>query len=255
MICRGRKALLALVLLAGCGASETSAPQASGEPLSYSCRLIDSYNYWAPAPYTEEPVEESYYDDVLLAGDSRMGSLALYGTHPGAEIKYVTSLNLLLIDTMPLDENEEGDDTTLMNVLQDTTKNNIYLLFGINEIRNSNFDAFFEQYRSIVEMLRQNKADVNVYIILAYHPDKITDLPEPALSEHLQMLNEGLIQIAADEAVYYLDTDNGLDENGTIRDEYVWDGLHFNPDGAHAFEDYIATHVVRKEKYVQEICE
>ena len=46
-----------------------------------------------------------------------------------------------------------------------------------------------------------------------------------------------------------------LDEDGTIKDDYVWDGLHFNVAGAHAMEDYISTHVVRRESYVKEICQ
>ncbi|MDD6370636.1 SGNH/GDSL hydrolase family protein [Galactobacillus timonensis] len=256
----GKKTLqvmAAALLLCGCGspaaATGATASAAAGRNDSYACRVMDYYDYSAPAPYTVEAVDESYYADTLFAGDSRMGSLALYGSHPDAEVDYVTSLNLLLIDTMPLDEHEDG--STLMDVLSSTTKDNIYLLFGINEIRNSNFDAFNAQYQDILTMLRNNNPDVNVYIILAYHPDKITDLPEPQLGEHLQNLNSGLITLAETNAMFYLDTDNGLDENGTIKDDYVWDGLHFNPTGARAFEDYIATHVVQKEKYVKEVCE
>lgn len=250
------KLIAAAALLAGCGSPKTTdsaQATAAGKDESYACRVMDYYDYSAPAPYTTEAVDESYYSDTLFAGDSRMGALALYGSHPEAEIDYVTSLNLLLIDTMPLDEHDDG--STLMDVLSSTTKNNIYLLFGINEIRNSNFDAFNAQYQDILTMLRTNNPDVNVYIILAYHPDKITDLPEPQLSEHLQNLNSGLISLAETNAMFYLDTDNGLDEDGTIKDDYVWDGLHFNPTGAHAFEDYIATHVVQKERYVKEVCE
>ena len=56
--------------------------------------------------------------------------------------------------------------------------------------------------------------------------------------------------------VYYLDLDNGMtDEEGLIREEYVGDGLHFGPTGTHALEDYIRTHVVRRNTYVKEICE
>lgn len=247
----------AVVLLSGCGSPGASVPAsasaAPGKNETYACRVIDYYDYNAPAPYTVDAVDESYYADTLFAGDSRMGSLALYGSHPDAEIDYVTSLNLLLIDTMPLDEHDDG--STLMDVLSSTTKNNVYLLFGINEIRNSNFDAFLAQYQDILTMLRTNNPNVNVYIILAYHPDNIRDLPEPQLSEHLTNLNSGLISLAQTNAMYYLDPDNGLDDNGTIKDEYVWDGLHFNPTGARAFEDYIATHVVQKERYVKEVCE
>ncbi len=245
---------LVILLLAGCGQpvpQAVSTPAASNE--EYACRMMDFYDYSAPVP-ASPAVDDTYFDDVLFAGDSRMGSLALYGTHVNAEVAYVTSLNLLLIDTMKVDERDDG--ATLMDILQATNKPDIYLLFGINEIRNANFNAFNEQYQMILTMLRKNNPAVNIYILLAYHPDYISNLPEPALSEHLQMLNDGLRTLAANNYVYYLDLDNGLDdEEGTIKDEYVADGLHFNPAGAHAFEMYVATHVVRKDIYVQKICE
>lgn len=247
--------LLSLTLLSGCGASWTSeAAVSSAEPVSYnSCHVMDYYDYSEPVPYSDA-VDESYYDNVLFAGDSRMGSLYLYGSHPNASVEYVTSLNLMLIDTMPLDNHDDG--ATLMDVLQSTDKQNIYLLFGINEIRNQNFDAFDAQYQDILTMLRQNNPDVNIYIILSYHPREISGLSEEQLSQQLKMMNGGLISLAENNYVYYLDTDNGLDdEQGMVKEEYVFDGLHFNPDGAHAFEDYIAAHTVRSDVYVKKVCE
>lgn len=246
--------LLSLGMLCGCGTAVESKDAASSqEPVSYSCRVMDYYDYAAPVPYSED-ADDSYYNSTLFAGDSRMGSLYLYGTHKNAQIEYVTSLNLLLIDTMPLDNHEDG--ATLMDVLQSTDKKNIYLLFGINEIRNQNFDAFNAEYQDIVNMLRQNDPDVNIYIILSYHPRQVSGLSDDQLSAQLQMMNGGLIDLAMNNHVYYLDTDNGLDDDGgKIREEFVFDGLHFNPEGAHAFEDYIAKHTVRSENYVKEVCE
>jgi hypothetical protein len=84
----------------------------------------------------------------------------------------------------------------------------------------------------------------------------ISGLPEPALTIQLVDLNEHLITLARNNHVYYLDLDNGLDdEDNTIRNEYVADGLHFNPTGTHALEDYFATHVIRREDYVQKVCQ
>lgn len=256
--------LSAAVLLSGntVALAEGEATPEPEDPGNYGCRVIDSYDYTTPVGWSDA-IEESYYDDSLFAGDSRMGSLFLYGTHENAEVRYVTSLNLLMIDNMTLDEEElteeqieNEEEITLMDVLRETTKANVYLLFGINEIRNPNFDLFGEKLDEIVAMLRENNPAVDVYIILAYHPDEITNLPEPDLSEHLLMLNTKLIEVAQKNHVYYLNLDDGLnDAEGTVIDEYTWDGLHFNVEGTHAFEDYLATHVARREVYVKETCE
>lgn len=251
--------LIALALLiSGCGgetAAASAAPSGSSEPAKYACRLVDYYPYADPVP-ASEAIEDSYYDSALFAGDSRMGSLYLYGTHKNAQVEYVTSLNLFLIGTTEADNHEDG--VTLEQILQETDRQNIYLMFGINEIRNteSYFDGWIEQYQSVVTEILNHNPDASIYIILTYHPDSISGLEEPELSEHLQWINSRLVSMAERNYLYYLDTDNGLDdENGTIKDEYVADGLHFTPEGAHAFEDYIATHIVRRETYVKEVCD
>lgn len=252
--------MIALALLiSGCGSQSTAAvspeSSASSEPAKYACRLVDYYPYSDPVP-SSDAADDSYYDSALFAGDSRMGALYLYGTHKNAQVEYVTSLNLFLIGTTEADNHDDG--TTLEQILLDTDRSNIYLMFGINEIRNteSYFDNWIDQYQTVVSEILEAHPDASVYVILTYHPDSISGLEEPDLSEHLQWINTRLINLAEKNYIYYLDTDNGLDdENGTIRDEYVADGLHFTPEGAHAFEDYIATHIVRSENYVKEVCD
>ncbi|MBR3202388.1 MAG: hypothetical protein IKF60_02245 [Solobacterium sp.] len=253
--------ILCAFLLLGCkgdaAKTESNAEeQEFPEPEPYACRVYDYYNYSGRVPWSEE-IESSYFDDVLFAGDSRMGAMYLWGTIENAQVEYVTSLNLWLIDSMPLDNHTDG--MTMYDALETTDKNNIYLLFGINEIRNSEsyFDSWaFEQYQSILDMLRTKNPDCNIYIMSTYHPREISGLPEPALTEHLGYVNSRLGQLAMDNYVYYLDLDEGLtDESGLVRDEYVGDGLHFGPTGTHALEDYIKTHVVRRNWYVKEVCE
>ena len=252
--------LLAAATLLGC--KSDAKPEAAAEeetfpePEPYSCRVYDYYNYWDEVPWSDE-IENSYFDNVLFAGDSRMGCMYLWGTIPNAAVEYVTSLNLWLIDSMPLDNHDDG--MTMYDALSTTDKSSIYLLFGINEIRNSEayFDSWaYEQYQSILTMLRENNPDVDIYIMSTYHPRSISGLPEPALTEHLNYVNDRLRQLSADNYVYFLNLDNGMtDEEGKVRDEYVGDGLHFGPTGTHALEDYIKTHVVRRNWYVKEVCE
>ena len=42
-----------------------------------SCFYVDKFNYNNPVPYSDE-VDETYFDNTLIAGDSRVGSLVLY---------------------------------------------------------------------------------------------------------------------------------------------------------------------------------
>ncbi|MBR4455818.1 MAG: hypothetical protein IKS32_06305 [Solobacterium sp.] len=248
----------ATLSLIGCRKTPAAAneTQEFEEPAPYACRVLDYYDYTQPVPWSSE-IEDDYFSDVLFAGDSRMGAMYLWGDIKNAQVEYVTSLNLWLIDSMPLDNHTDG--ATMYDVLRDTDKNNIYLLFGINEIRSpeSYFDSWaYEQYQSILTMLREKNPDSDIYIMSTYHPRSISGLPEPQLSEHLQWVNSRLADLAKSNYMYYLDLDNGMtDEEGLIRTEYVGDGLHFGPTGTHALEEYVKTHVVRRNVYVKEICE
>ena len=166
------------------------------EPAPYACRVLDYYDYTQPVPWSGE-IEDSYFDDVLFAGDSRMGAMYLWGSITNAQVEYVTSLNLWLIDSMPLDNHTDG--MTMYDALEQTDKNNIYLLFGINEIRSPEeyFDSWaFEQYQSILDLLRSHNPDSNIYIMSTYHPRSISGLPEPALTEHLGWVNSRLADLA-----------------------------------------------------------
>jgi hypothetical protein len=248
----------AALLLTGCKSDSTEKKEDETvyEEVTYACRAIDYYDYTAPVPVSEA-IEEDYFKDVLFAGDSRMGAMYLWGTIPEAQVEYVTSLNLWLIDSMPLDNHD--DARTMFDELSETTKGNIYLLFGINEIRNTEqyFDGWAdEQYQSLLTMMRENNPNVNIYVMSTYHPREISGLPEPELTQHLEWVNSRLLALADRNNVYFLNLDDGMtDEEGLIREEYVGDGLHFGPTGTHALEDYIRTHVVRRNTYVKEICE
>ena len=240
--------LTAVSFLIGCSSSSTAVSADE-----YSCRMIDSYNYDEPVAYSDA-VDDSYYKDALFAGDSRMGALSLYGDLPDAEVDYVTSLNLMKIDVSPADEREDGK--TLIDLLNETDRGHIYLLFGINEIRNKTFDYFIEKYQEIVSNILAKNPEADIYIILAWHPEKVSGLSDEQLTAQLQDLNGRLAALAAENHIYYLVPDYALtDENGIIKDEYVADGLHLGPEGTQAFEEFIATHVVREEQYVKKVCE
>lgn len=235
--------LICLLSAAGC---------AEKEEKSYACRTLHLYDYTEPVP-ASEPADDSYFADSLFVGDSRMGALALYGSHKDTEVYYVTSLNLLRIEVMPVDEHT---DHTLMDYLENTKKTNIYMLFGINEVRSSSFDSFAGIYQEIIDMLKEHNPDVKIYIMLAYHPQEISGLNDDQLNDQLEKMNLRMKALAIENRVYYIDLDPALaGEDGKIRSKYTFDGLHMNPDGVKAMEAYIAEHTVREDRYVKEVCE
>ncbi len=254
------KILLCACVLSGCGSAPQQTPvetadteTQSGSPV-YACRTFDYYDYTEPVP-ASAAISDDYFKDVLIAGDSRVGSLYLFTDlrDKGAEIWYTTSISLWrLYDLAP----DEGSDKPMFDLIMDTERNNIYILIGINEIRNNNFDAWGEEFTAVIDELQTKHADDSIYLILNYQPRGLSNIDDASLKEHVNEQNARLKKIAEEKRIYYIDiSDEMTDKTGLVKDELVWDGLHFNIDGAKKFADYLARHVVREDNYVKEICE
>lgn len=231
--------------------AETEKPE---DQPAYACRTFNYYDYGKPVK-AAEPVGDEYYQDMFVAGDSRVGSLYLYSDlrAKGAQLWYTTSISLWRIyDVGP----DEGSDQPMFDLIMDTDRHNIYILIGINEIRNDNFDAWGEEFESVIDELLTNHGDDDIYLILNYQPRGLANIDDASLWTHVEEENRRMAEIAEKKHIYYIDiSDEMTDDAGLIRGDYVWDGLHFNAQGTREFADYLARHVVRRENYVKEICE
>ena len=248
------KILAVCALLCGCSSagSETEANAGSAQPSDYACRVINYYDYSKPVPESA-PADDAYYADSFFGGDSRMGGLYLYGTEKYGEIYYTTSLNLFLIDSMAVND---YPDETMLSLLEKTDKKHIYLMMGINEIRQKNFDAWADAYQELIDQLKEEHPDADIYLIATYHPREISGLDDDELDVQLEKVNTKIRELAENNLIYYIDLDPGItDETGLMRTDYTWDGLHMTPSGARAVEAYIKKHVYRRSEYVKEICE
>lgn len=252
--------LLCACVLCGCSeqkeaeTAEAQTPPAETEPPVYACRTFDYYDYTQPVPATAT-INDEYFEDALIAGDSRVGSLYLFSDlrDKGAEIWYTTSISLWRIyDVGP----DEGSDKPMFDLIMDTGRHNIYILIGINEIRNNNFDAWGDEFTAVIEELQTKHADDAIYLILNYQPRGLSNISDADLFAHVEEQNSRLKKLAEEKRIYYIDiSDEMTDGSGLIKDDLVWDGLHFNISGAKQFADYLARHVVREDNYVKEICE
>ena len=253
-----------LLLATGCGpkenTEETAEPEVVEETVEeeayepvYACRTLDYYDYSSPVP-ASDTIEDVYFTNVFMGGDSRMGSLYLYSDlqDKGAEIHYVTSLSLWRI----YDAYMATAEAPLYDLMMATSRNNIYLLIGINEIRGADLDAWKTELGNIIHELKDAKPDVHIYLLGCYHPRYLTDITDEQLAARVDEQNSKMKELAEENHIYYIDSDEGLDdEAGLLREDLTWDGLHLNVEGSQHFADFISQHVVREEKYVQKICE
>lgn len=221
----------------------------------YSCRFISSYNYSKPVPSSEEAGEE-YFKNTIMGGDSRMGSLALYSELPdlGAEIYYVTSLSIWRVYDMNI--NDEVNKS-LFDIFKDTEKKNIYFIIGINEINGMNMDVWEEELNNFVVEVKKSNIDANIYLIQGYYPRELNNMSLEDLKAAVEEENNRIKNIARKNKVFFLNPNDSslLSEDGILKEDLTWDGVHLSVDGAKILADYIKTHVYMEDRYVKEICE
>ena len=221
----------------------------------YSCKFISSYNFSKPVPKSD-PIDDAYFTNVVMGGDSRMGSIALYSDLPskGAEVYYVTSLSIWRVYDMKVDN---GKGEALFDLLAKSDKKNIYFIIGINEINGMNMDVWRDEFDLFIKDLRKANSSANIYMILGYYPRKMSNISTADLKVAVDEENKRIAEVCKKYRVFYLDPNDSplIGDDGLLKDELTWDGVHLNEEGAKVFAEFIKTHVYKEEKYVQEICE
>ena len=112
------KLIVLSLLLVGCSSKTNTYEK--------SCFYVDKFNYNNPVPYSDE-VDETYFDNTLIAGDSRVGSLVLYNKLKNADVKFIESLSLSMFKITKIEKDKE-DSKTLYTYILDSDKENIYII-------------------------------------------------------------------------------------------------------------------------------
>lgn len=213
------------------------------------CKTFDYYNYEEAVPLSEE-VSDEYFKDSFIGGDSRVGSLILYHKLTDAKVVSIQSLSLNMIDITKVEES----DFTLLQMMKDTDKKSIYLFIGINELGMNSFDKWGSKLDEVVKSLKGANPDKDIYLIQSYTVLKAYKTATEKIQDKVNAVNTHIKEVAIKNHVYYLNpNDFLLGEDGFIKKEYVFDGIHFNQSGVDVFVSYLKSHVVG-DKYVKEIC-
>lgn len=182
----------------------------------------------APAVLVE--VDESWFDDVLFIGESRVESLRVY--HRPGESEFFCGVNQTIYGIT----SAELSDThfiswNLRKVLGLRSYGKIFIHMGINETA-SDVDMFLDGYRHLIDLIRQNQPDT-VIVLQSIMP--VTEDYSTKAYFQPEMLNERselIRQLAEEMGCYFIDLREwSADENGWLREAYTNDGCHPNSDG------------------------
>ena len=188
---------------------------------------------------------DAYMENVYFIGDSRTVALSTVGVdedHLFAEVG-LSHDHALDKRTVVM---EDKTMVTIPDAVRITALKIAIVNFGVNGIGYMDEDSFLEDYREMMETLRECSPDT-IFVIEAILPvSSWYESQTNVRNQTITNMNQKLYDLAEELGCYYLATDVVmLDEDGTLKKEYdSGDGLHFSQSGYEAILQYVKTHQV-----------
>lgn len=185
-----------------------------------------------PHPVTEtrlvyKEVEESFFDDALFIGDSRMVGIASYGGLGKAKFFCKKSLSTAGIYSATASVSGYGN-VTLGQLFKKASFGKVFIMLGINECA-SKLDTTGGRYKDLVNWVKQQQPNATIYVMANLLVTKARSDKNiyGITNARLIALNERQAENADNETVFYMDCNEYFgDGKGNLSSTYSGDGVH-----------------------------
>lgn len=184
---------------------------------------------------------DAYFEKTLFIGDSRTEGFALYTGIPNIHAYYSKGLNVETIETLPIVD-KDGTKVTILEALKTESYDNIYIMFGVNELGWSYDYLFTEKYATLVDKIAELQPNAVIYVqnILPVSAQKSAS-DNIYNNENVNHFNDMLLTMCDERPnVIYLDVAASVkDSTGALPPEASTDGIHCNKDYCMLWLTYI----------------
>ena len=177
-------------------------------------------------------VDPTYFSDALFIGDSRTVGLCEYGSLKGnAAFLAKESINVYNILDKELwftDNDEEGWDATVEDILGDRTFGKVYVALGVNELGIGNTYMYYEKYRELLELIREYQPGALIYIQAIMHVSEEKSSSDSCRNNTvICQRNYAISTLANGRDIYYIDMNPYVcDAYGDLLPDLSGDGIH-----------------------------
>lgn len=190
------------------------------------------------------PVEDTYFDDVVFLGDSRTEGFKLYsglghGTYLHAVGATVESVFTKAVET------EQGK-MPLLDALAELECGKIYVMLGVNELGWNGTDIFRNQCGKMIDRIQEDHPQAEV-VLQSIIPVSAKQEAKGSYvnNERIAAYNQVLLELAEEKDCPYVNVAEAVvDEDGFLRADWTFDGVHLNVAGCQAWLEYLRTHPV-----------
>ncbi|MBS5165547.1 MAG: hypothetical protein KHY77_07315 [Butyricicoccus pullicaecorum] len=183
-----------------------------------------------PQEPTEEPEKSSTpavtdFSDVALLGNSYIDGFHIYNSLPGADCLYRVGLSVKTAFEKPM----LGEQIPVIDKLLEKQYAYIFLTFGENELGWQYPEIFIEDYRKLIETVKDRQPNAKLYIqsILPVSAEVSEKNEDNTNNERIREYNELLRALAQEMQIFYLDVAAAMqDAEGNLPTDAATDGIH-----------------------------
>lgn len=198
-------------------------------------------------------VDESYFDDALFIGDSRVVGFGLYSGLQNAAFYAHKGFQIYTFQTKQIVDTPFGKITVPEAlVAQQGYFKKVYIMFGLNEMGWGTDEQFAQYYYNVIDTVKGTQPDAVIYVQSIMHVTKeVSDTSAVYSNDKIDERNEMIKRIAEDEHVYYLDLNEIFtNEENALPDEFSGDGVHLKAAYIELWKQYLMAHAIVNESSV-----
>ena len=187
--------------------------------------------------------DESFFDDALFIGDSRMVSSAYYARLGKAD--YFTDVGMNVFQMFSVTASDDNFDATdLTTLLQNRTYKKIFIMLGINECGYP-MSSLLSTYQEDIDTLKSLQPDATIYLLKVYGVSRsVAESASYFSPQRLQEVNDGIAGLADGKKVHCLDASHlYCDDEGYMKEEYTSDGVHPYAKDAALFAQWLCQQI------------
>ena len=195
-------------------------------------------------PYAKENI--SYFDDAAFLGDSRTLGISDYAGLDGADFYCDSGMTIFKILEEEVTYQKTGSKVLMPEVLQNKKYGKIYIMLGMNELGYGNTEMYLEQYRQVLNQIREWQPEAIIYIMANLHVSEEKNNMETEFNNmNINSKNAASAELANGTDVFYLDVNPVFtDEEGYLNAELTFDGVHLYAKHYDAWREFLLEHAV-----------
>ena len=197
-------------------------------------------------PYTKENI--SYFNDAAFLGDSRTLGISDYAGLDEADFYCDSGMMIFKLLEEKVTYQKTGEKVELAQVLQEKKYGKIYIMLGMNELGYGNTPMYLEEYRTVLEQIRQWQPEAIIYVMANLHVSEEKNNMETEFNNiNINDKNAASALLANGTDIFYLDA-NPLftDENGFLKAELTFDGVHLYAQHYDLWREFLLEHAVER---------